>query len=284
MSPATNGARAALAAIHDWPVPHAAAGATWAGAAEPATEGDPDRPFALASVTKVLSALAVLVGVEEGVVDLDEPAGPAGSTVRHLLAHASGLGPEAGDRNVGAPGTRRAYSNVGFEVLADLVAQRAGLGFDRYLAEAVCEPLAMGSTRLEGSAAHGATSTVADLLRLAGELLAPGRVIHADTLRLATADAFPDLDGVLPGYGTMSPNSWGLGVELRGSKRPHWTPPEASPRTFGHFGRAGTMLWVDPDAAVVCVVLTDREFGPWAATAWPALGSALLDATDPVLR
>jgi CubicO group peptidase (beta-lactamase class C family) len=272
------GVQAALAAIRSWPVPHAAAGAAWAGAAEPALEGDGDRSFALASVTKVLSALAALVAVEEELLDLDEAAGPAGSTVRHLLAHASGLGPEAGDPVVGSPGARRAYSNAGFEVLADLVAQRAGIGFDRYLAEAVCEPLAMGSTRLEGSAAHGAVSTVADLLRLAGELLGPGRVIHADTLRLATTDAFPDLDGVLPGFGTMSPNSWGLGLEVRGSKHPHWTPPEASPGTFGHFGRAGTMLWVDPEAAVACVALTDREFGPWAATAWPALGSAVLRA------
>jgi CubicO group peptidase (beta-lactamase class C family) len=270
--------QAALAEVRSWPVPHAAAGAAWAGAAEPVLEGDGDRPFALASVTKVLSALAVLVAVEEEVVDLDETAGPAGSTVRHLLAHASGLGPEAGDPVVGAPGTRRAYSNAGFEVLADLVAQRSGLAFDRYLAEAVCEPLGMGATRLEGSAAHGATSTVADLARLATELLSPGRVLHPETLRAATTAAFPDLDGVLPGYGAMSPNPWGLGLELRGSKHPHWTPPEASPRTFGHFGRAGTMLWVDPEAAVACVALTDREFGPWAATAWPALGSAVLRA------
>jgi CubicO group peptidase (beta-lactamase class C family) len=271
-------AQHALTAIRSWPVPHAAAGAAWAGAAETAVEGEADRPFALASVTKVLSALAVLVAVEEAVVDLDEPAGPPGSTVRHFLAHASGLGPEAGDPAVGAPGERRAYSNAGFEVLADLVAERAGLAFDRYLAEAVCEPLAMGATRLEGSAAHGATSTVADLLRLAEELLSPGRVIHPDTLRLATTAAFPDLAGVLPGFGAMSPNPWGLGVELRGSKHPHWTPPEASPGTFGHFGRAGTMLWVDPAAGVACVALTDREFGPWAASAWPELGSALLRA------
>jgi CubicO group peptidase (beta-lactamase class C family) len=271
-------AQEALAGIRSWPVPHAAAGVTWVGAAEPVVEGDGDRPFALASVTKVLSALAVLVAVEEEVVDLDEPAGPAGSTVRHLLAHASGLGPEAGDPVVGTPGARRAYSNAGFEVLADLVAQRSGLAFDRYIAEAVCEPLGMGATRLEGSAAHGATSTVADLVRLAAELLSPGRIIHPETLREATTPAFPDLDGVLPGYGAMSPNSWGLGLELRGSKHPHWTPPEASPSTFGHFGRAGTMLWVDPEAAVACAALTDREFGPWAATAWPTLGSALLRA------
>ena len=47
------------------------------------------RPWA--SVTKLLTGLAALVAVEEGIVDLDEPAGPPGSTLRHLLSHASGL-------------------------------------------------------------------------------------------------------------------------------------------------------------------------------------------------
>jgi CubicO group peptidase (beta-lactamase class C family) len=42
------------------------------------------------SVSKLLAGLAALVAVEEGAVDLDEPAGPDGSTVRHLFAHTSG--------------------------------------------------------------------------------------------------------------------------------------------------------------------------------------------------
>ena len=47
--------------------------------------------FPWASVTKLATAVAMLVAAEEGIVDLDEPAGPPGSTFRHLLAHASGL-------------------------------------------------------------------------------------------------------------------------------------------------------------------------------------------------
>ena len=43
----------------------------------------------------------------------------------------------------------------------------------------------------------------------------------------------------------------------------------SSPRTFGHFGQSGTFLWVDPDAGAAAVVLTDRDFGPWAIEAWP---------------
>src|SRR5207344_1644822 len=80
----------ALRQIDGWPVPFAAAGAlTVEGRIE--THGDTGRSLRLASVSKPVAALAVLVAAEEGVVDLDEPAGPPGSTVRHLLAHASGL-------------------------------------------------------------------------------------------------------------------------------------------------------------------------------------------------
>ena len=34
--------------------------------------------------------------------------------------------------------------------------------------------------------------------------------------------------------------------EIRGTKAPHWSAPWSSPETFGHFGRSGTLLWVDP--------------------------------------
>ncbi len=50
-----------------------------------------DAPFAWASVTKLLVAVAGMVAVEEGTVSLDDPVGPTGSTLAHVLAHASGL-------------------------------------------------------------------------------------------------------------------------------------------------------------------------------------------------
>ena len=49
-----------------------------------------------------------------------------------------------------------------------------------------------------------------------------------------------------------------------------------SPATFGHFGGAGTFLWVDPVVGLAAVVLTDREFGPWALAAWPTFSEAVL--------
>ena len=47
---------------------------------------------------------------------------------------------------------------------------------------------------------------------------------------------------------------------------------------FGHFGRAGTFLWVDPVAGVALVCLTDRPFGARALPRWPALSDAVLAA------
>jgi CubicO group peptidase (beta-lactamase class C family) len=241
--------------------------------------GDFRLPSPWASVTKLATALAALVAVEEEVVDLDEPAGPPGSTVRHLLAHASGLGFE-GHRVLAAPGRLRIYSNAGFEVLGAHVARRAGLPFAQYMDEAVLGPLAMTGTRLTGSAAAGLEGPLDDLARLAAELLSP-TVVAAPTLAMATQVAFPGLAGVLPGFGRHSPLDWGLGFELRDAKSPHWTGATNSPATFGHFGRTGSFLWVDPAAGVACVALSGADFGAWAKVAWPALSDAVLGEFRP---
>lgn len=259
-----------------WPGTHRAAGWLRADGTK-AAAGDAGWPFPLASVTKLLTATAVLVAVQEEIVDLDEPAGPPGSTVRLLLCHASGLAGDGGEP-LAAPSQRRIYGNAAYERLGALVAERAEVSFAEYLREGVLVPLGMVATTMAGSPAHGARSTLGDLLHFAGELLAPGRVLAAELLAEATTSQLPDLDGVLPGFGRQSPNPWGLGFELRDHKAPHWTPPEASPATFGHFGRSGGFLWVDPEAGLACAALADRPFGDWAVQAWPALGSAVLAA------
>ena len=225
-------------------------------------------------MTKLTTALAMLVAVEEQTVDLDEPAGPPGSTVRHLLAHASGLDFDS-DRARAAPGRRRIYSNRGFELLGDLVGERAGIPFVSYLTEAVLVPLGLTATRLEGSPAAGLVGPLDDLVRLARELFEP-TLVSPSTLRTATTVAFPGLAGLLPGFGSQDPLDWGLGFEVRGAKSPHWTGSTNSPATFGHFGRSGSFLWVDPDAGLACIVLSGRDFDPWAKEAWPALSDAVL--------
>ena len=100
---------------------------------------------------------------------LREPAGPPGATLRHLLAHASGLAPD-GDAVIGQPGRRRVYSNRGIEVAADLVAQRTGTEFEKVLRERVLAPLGMAGTVLDGSPAHGARGPVGDEARRSGAL------------------------------------------------------------------------------------------------------------------
>lgn len=251
--------------LADWPADNkAAAVLTRSGVVE--TFGDPTAVFELASVTKLLVTQAVLVAVEEGAIELDDAAGPPGSTVAHLLAHASGL--EFDSRAVAAPvGTRRIYSSAGFEVLAESVAAVTGIDFAEYLQEAVCEPLGMTGTRLAGPAGHGARSSVADLAAFAGDLLSP-TLISAQTHARATSVEFPGLDGFVPGYGKHRPNDWGLGFEIRAHKTPHWTGATNSPQTYGHFGQAGTFVWVDPALDAACVVLTDRPFGAWAKPLW----------------
>jgi CubicO group peptidase (beta-lactamase class C family) len=242
-----------------------------------ATIGPGDHPFRLASVTKLLAAYACLVAVEEGTIELDEPTGPPGVTVRHLLSHAGGYGFDGGI--VLAPERKRIYSNAGFDALGDHLAERAAMAAGEYVRLAVFEPLAMHHTELrEPSLAHGGWSTGADLARFAGELLRP-TLVHPTTLAEATRVAFADLDGIVPGVGPQSPNDWGLGFEIRGHKRPHWTGRTNSPATFGHFGAAGGFLWVDPAIDRSLVVLTDRSFGPWALDAWPPLADAVVAAT-----
>ena len=269
----------ALHLVDRWPVGTATAGvATGSGACS--FTGDIERPFPWASLTKVLVSLALLVAVEDETVALDDPAGPPGSTVRHLLAHASGLAPDS-PTAITVPGRRRIYSSAGFDLLGAFVSERSGMPFADYLAGSVLEPLGLSGTRfgIGASPAAGASGPLRDLAALATELLTP-TVVSASTLATATSVAFPGLVGVLPGFGRFEPCDWGLGLEVRGQKQPHWTGSRNDPATFGHFGRAGGFLWVDPRSAVACVALSDRPFGPWARHAWPVLADAVLADTE----
>ena len=133
----------------------------------------------------------------------------------------------------------------------------------------------MDQSALHGSPASGAVSTVDDLVRLVDGL---PRLLAGETWSRMTTPHLPELSGVLPGYGRHAPNPWGLGPELRAEKSPHWTGTTNSPFTWGHFGRGGTFVWVDPAVRHSLIVLTDRPFGDWAHDRWPALSDAVLAA------
>jgi CubicO group peptidase (beta-lactamase class C family) len=267
----------ALAQVADWPVPSAAA-AVVGRSGVLASCGPTEQAFPLASVTKPLAALAILVAVEEEAVRLDDPADETlipGATLRHLLAHASGLAPEQPMR-LFPPATRRVYSNVGIELAAALVERATDMPFAQYLAEAVVGPLDLHATTLPGSPARDGRSSVADLARVAYELISPTGLLSTDTIAEASRVQYPGLRGVLPGFGGQNPNDWGLGFEIRDHKSPHWTGAANSSATYGHFGQSGSMLWIDPEARLGLVAVTDRDFGDWARTAWPKLADAVV--------
>lgn len=269
-----------LGAVTAWPVDHvAAAVVTPDGTVE--TIGDHDRSFRLASLSKPMTAWAVMVAVEEGIVELDAPPRHAlvqqGATLRHLLAHAAGYAFDGPDPITGVE-RRRIYSNTGIEKAADEVAGAAGMPFGEYLREAVFEPLGMTHASLRGSAAYGVWADLDDMVRWLGEMLRP-RLIASSSYAEVVSPQYPALAGIVPDVGRFDPCPWGLGVEVRGDKAPHWTGRANSPGTFGHFGGSGAMMWADPAIGTGLVALTDRRFDEWrdeALLRWPELSDAVV--------
>jgi CubicO group peptidase (beta-lactamase class C family) len=266
----------------DWPVDRAGVAVVSPSGTERAALGGVGGgdEFAVASVTKLMTTLAALTAIEGGRLDLDQPVPEAGDgvTVRHLLAHASGLPFEhSGGRR--APGTRRIYSNVGFRLLGETVADAVGTVFGSWMGASVLAPLGMSATRLgsrrgfEEDPAAGAVSTLDDLERLARCLLDRGApVLGRELFDEAASVQFPGLAGLVPGVGRFDPCDWGLGFELHDGKRPHWMGDRRSAAAFGHFGASGCFLWVDSEAELACAAVSDRAFddGRWAMATWPA--------------
>jgi len=320
-TPITGGAAlAALPALaqFDFPVAMIASELTVDGRVRTLVEaGQIDEVFPFASVTKPIVAWSALVAVKRGLLDLDAPAGAGtahsaagagtahnavgagtahnavgagtasgstramlpGATVRHLLAHASGIAFDS-DAVLAAPGTRRIYSNRGIEILGERLQEATATPLERWVETTVLEPLGMSSVLVPGSPAHSGEGTARDLAVFAGELAAP-RLISASLAAEATSVVFPGLDGVLPGYGRQAPNDFGLGVEVRGHKHPHWTGRAGSPTTFGHFGQSGSFIWVDPEARRQAVFLGERRFAAVHKDAWPDLCDQILALEAP---
>jgi len=271
----------ALDLTSNWPVPTVAAAVVRDGQVVDSV-GPTERPFRLASIGKTLVAWTCLIAVEEGTISLSDAVGPDDGhhrTLRHLLSHAGGYGFNAGDRII-EPEKRRIYGNAGIEAAADHLAQAAGMPFDEYLRVGLLDPLAMNTTELRGSPAFDIWSSVDDMTRFLQEVVDP-TLISRDTAAAASRPHYPTLGGTVPGVGRFDTCSWGLGFEVRGNKSPHWTGTLNSAATFGHFGGAGTMMWIDPgNTDLGLVALTDRSFDEWAPAAleaWPQLSDAAIE-------
>ena len=270
----------AIELVHRWPVDAVAAASVIDD--DVTIAGLREQRFPLASLTKLTTAMAVLIAVEEGTLALDDDVALlldlpdlAPLRIAELLSHSSGLAPDAPAHRLAPGGQRRIYSNAGYELAAMAVARRSGIPFDTYLHDAVFAPLAMQSTALVGSPASGVMSTIDDLVRLLRELRLPRLVSSATHDRMVTPHR-SGLGGILPGFGRQADNSWGLGPEIRDHKSPHWTGTLNSPETYGHFGRSGTFLWWDPVLRRGVIALTTREFGDWATVEWPRLSDAVV--------
>ena len=268
-----------LPALADFPFPTAlvVTGAPAPDGGALYESGDVDEIFPFASITKPIVAWSALVAVDRGLLDLDAPAGapaPDGATIGHLLSHSSGIAADS-DERLASPGTRRIYSNRGIEILGERLQEATGTPLETWVETTVLEPLGMASVLIPGSPAHSGEGSARDLSLFARELASP-RLVSPALAERACAPVLPELDGVLPGYGRQVPNPFGLGVEVRGAKSPHWTGKGNSPQTFGHFGQSGSFIWVDPVAERQAVFLGAEPFGQIHRKTWPALGDQIL--------
>lgn len=239
-------------------------------------EGAVDEIFELASVTKLISSYAALIAINRHQLSLLDAAGegaPAGATIRHLLSHSSGLPFEKGYLEQ-KPERHRVYSNVGIEVLARRVEEATGKEFHEFTRAQIFAPLGMQGIEFYGSPAWGARASAREMATLLHEWMHP-TLIHPELFRAATTCQFSFLDGVLPGYGRQKRNCWGLGFEMRGHKDPHWLSQLHSPRSFGHFGQAGSFLWIDPSVQLGAVFLGDKRFCDEHREKWTAMNERI---------
>ncbi|MDQ4120686.1 MAG: beta-lactamase family protein [Acidobacteriota bacterium] len=135
-----------------------------------------DTVFEIGSVSKQITAVAIMLLVEDGKINLDEkiskylPTAPESwskVTVRNLLTHTSGIKNYTGSpgfelikrlkrddfiRAAGAfplefePGERYAYSNTGYNLLGHIIESASGKSYWDFLRERIFKPLGMNQT------------------------------------------------------------------------------------------------------------------------------------------
>lgn len=210
------------------------------------------------------------------------------------------------------PLTRVAYGNVGYGLLALVVEYVTSKTFLGALRELVLEPLGIEGYlgdemadepvrivgvrsryvgtdlepynslyyRLLGLPWSGLITNVDGALKLVRAYAGEPKGFLSDTLRQeAVTSQTHDLPGGYGGRFDYPHCPWGLGVDLRGGKFPHWTPKNASPRTFGHAGASGTLAWNDPDKQVSWVIFGTRTAdNAWLVRGAPVVAEKILES------
>jgi CubicO group peptidase (beta-lactamase class C family) len=212
------------------------------------------------------------------------------------------------------PWARVYYSNVGIGLLAIVVERHTAQRFADALAELVLEPLGIEGTLGQepprppariaeeigehaGTALEpynsvfwrslalpwgGLVTTAAGALRLVAAFgNQPPAFLPASLRAEATRNQAEELEGGFFPPLLWPHCAWGLGVELRGDKAPHWTPKGVSAGSYGHVGASGCLVWSDPATGVSWFISGLRTFDIWWMR-WPVIGAAILaDVGDP---
>ena len=130
----------------------------------------------------------------------------------------------------------------------------------------------------------GLFGSARDLARFAGAFLPGGpKLLSPAAISLMTSDQARGVSGGVQSMRVVwTPAHWGLGWEVKGDKRRHWTGELTSTRTFCHFGAAGTLLWADPEANTALAVFANRtttHLWPFVPAArWSRLSNAVIAA------
>jgi beta-lactamase class C len=218
-----------------------------------------------------------------------------------------------------APGERVRYSNLGPAIAARAIEEVTGTPIHELIGHLVLDPMGLASgvvlapggdfddriahvqdAPYEGTPAEsyntrywrdagitwgGYFGTATDVLRFATGFL-PGRetVLSPDSVREMTSDQANGIPGGVESMGAIwDPAFWGIGWEVKGTKRKHWTGTKSSPDTFCHWGQAGTLTWVDPQRELGVSVFanrTVRSLWPFRPPRWAQLNDALVDVAD----
>jgi serine-type D-Ala-D-Ala carboxypeptidase len=301
----------------------------------------PETVYDIASISKVVATTtAAMILAERGALEIDTPLGDllpgfvvgrsSGErarhiTIRHLLAHNSGLpGYVELFRNArtqedlvraclqlpieAEPGTRAEYSDPGFILLGKALEALMRESLATWVRREIFTPLQLRSTDyvpaparrdlippteedqgfryrriqgevqdenawiLKGVAGHaGVFSNVPDLLRFAGSVLTAARnderssdpkLFSSQTLERFAERQGPAGSSRALGWDTPSENS---------SAGAHF-----SSRSIGHLGYSGCSLWIDLDAEIAIVLLTNRT--------WPDRKSQLIREVRPAFH
>lgn len=218
-----------------------------------------------------------------------------------------------------APGERLRYSNLGPAIAARAIEEVTGTQIHELIRHLVLDPMDLApgivltprvdyddriahvqDAPFEGTPAEsyntpywreqgitwgGYFGTARDVLRFATSFL-PGRdtVLSPESVREMTTDQANGIPGGVESMAAIwDPASWGIGWEVKGTKRRHWTGTKSSPDTFCHWGQAGTLTWVDPQRRLGVSVFANRSvrsLWPFRPQRWSELNDALVDVAD----